>query len=189
MEDMEIILMRHGRPDIAHSGAIGSRDMPGWISRYNEAGTGNDLPPEASRALAARAGIVISSDLPRALSSLKTMGCDPVQTDALYREAELPVHSIGRLRLSPLAWSGIFRMLWLCGLSGNAETLHAAKARAAMAAQNLAALADNAQSPVLLMGHGIMNRLIARSLVRQGWREIRKPEKGYWGAGVYRLAE
>ncbi|EPP6253016.1 histidine phosphatase family protein, partial [Cronobacter sakazakii] len=47
----------------------------------------------------------------------------------------------------------------------------------------------NAQSPVLLMGHGIMNRLIARSLVRQGWREIRKPEKGYWGAGVYRLAE
>lgn len=39
------------------------------------------------------------------------------------------------------------------------------------------------------MGHGIMNRLIARILLRQGWREIRKPGKGYWGAGVYRREE
>lgn len=186
---MEIILMRHGRPDIANSGAIGSRDMPGWISRYNEADTGSDVPPSTSRQLAARAGTVISSDLPRALSSLKALGYEPVQTDALYREAGLPAYGIGGLRLSPLVWSSMFRVLWLCGLSGNAETLHAAKARAATAAENLATLAGNTEGPVLLMGHGIMNRLIARRLLRQGWREIRKPDKGYWGAGVYRLAE
>ncbi|ELY6247254.1 histidine phosphatase family protein [Cronobacter universalis] len=186
---MEIILMRHGRPDIARSDALGSRDMPGWINRYDEADTGTDLPPEASRELAARAGIVISSDLPRALSSLTALGCEPVQIDALYREAELPVHHVGRLRLSPLAWSGIFRVLWLCGLSGHAETLRTAKQRAAKAAENLATLAGNTESPVLLMGHGMMNRLIARTLIRHGWREIRKPDKGYWGAGVYCRAD
>ncbi|MCL7708677.1 histidine phosphatase family protein, partial [Enterobacter kobei] len=71
-------------------------------------------------------------------------------------------------------------MLWLCGLSGNAETLHAAKARAATAAENLATLASNKEGPVLLMGHGIMNRLIARRLLRQGWCEIRKSEEDYW---------
>ncbi|ELY4447940.1 histidine phosphatase family protein [Cronobacter malonaticus] len=186
---MEIILMRHGRPDIANSGVIGARNMPGWISRYNEADTGSDVPPSTSRQLAARADTVISSDLPRAISSLKALGYEPVQTDTLYREAELPAYGIGGLRLSPLAWSGIFRVLWLCGLLGNAETLHAAKARAATAAENLATLASNKEGPVLLMGHGIMNRLIARRLLRQGWCEIRKSEEDYWGAGVYRLSE
>ncbi|EOC1348239.1 histidine phosphatase family protein [Cronobacter turicensis] len=186
---MEIILMRHGRPAITNSGSLLARDMPDWITRYDLAGTGNDLPPEANRELATTAGIVISSDLPRALSSLKALGCEPVHTDALYREAELPVYGVGRLRLSPQAWSGIFRVLWLCGLSGNAETLRTAKQRAAKAAENLVTLAGNAESPVLLMGHGIMNRLIAHILMRQGWREIRKPGKGYWGTGVYRLTE
>ena len=85
---MEIILMRHGRPALTSSEPLLARDMPDWITRYDLAGTGNDLPPEASRALADRAGIVISSDLPRALSSLKALGCEPMHTDALYREAE-----------------------------------------------------------------------------------------------------
>ncbi len=186
---MEIILMRHGRPALTSPDSLLARDMPEWITRYDLAGTGNDLPPETSRALADRAGIVISSDLPRALSSLKALGCEPIHTDALYREAELPIYGVGGLRLSPLAWSGIFRVLWLCGVSGHVETLQGAKQRAVKAAENLATLAGNAESPVLLMGHGMMNRLIARRLLSQGWREIRKPGKGYWGAGVYRRAE
>lgn len=180
---MEIILMRHGRPDIANSGAIGSRDMPGWISRYNEADTGSDVPPPTSRQLAARAGTVISSDLPRALSSLKALGCEPMHTDALYREAELPVYGVGGLRLSPLVWSGIFRVLWLCGASGHAETLQGAKQRAVKAAGNLATFAGNAESPVLLMGHGMMNRLIARRLLSQGWCEIASRRKATGGRG------
>ena len=35
------------------------------------------------------------------------------------------------------------------------------------------------------MGHGIINRLIARELKSLGWREESQPGKGYWGAGVY----
>ncbi|HJE68756.1 hypothetical protein [Pseudomonas oryzihabitans] len=42
---------------------------------------------------------------------------------------------------------------------------------------------------VLLLGHGVMNRLIARQLQRQGWVEVSKSGSGYWGFAVYEKAE
>ncbi|ALB64956.1 hypothetical protein BN137_3658 [Cronobacter condimenti 1330] len=178
--------MRHGRPDIPDAQRLSARDMRGWITAYDLADTGSSTPPAISRQLATQADIVISSDLPRAMSSLRALGCTPAHTDALYREAELPVCHLGAVKLSPLTWAGLFRVLWLCGMSGDVESLRAAKARAAQAAQNLINLASASDENVLLMGHGIMNRLIASALLSKGWREILKPGKSYWSAGIYR---
>ncbi|ELQ5997169.1 histidine phosphatase family protein [Cronobacter dublinensis] len=182
---MKIILMRHGRPLLSQTGALKASDMRGWIADYDRADIGSDAPPAASRELAEHASVVISSDLPRALSSLAALGREPAQTDALYREAYLPVFRLGGLRMSPFTWAAIFRGLWLCGIAGEAEPLREAKRRAMDAADSLIRLSSTADDTVLLMGHGIMNRLIAGALRAKGWRETVKPGKGYWSAGVY----
>ncbi|ELY6226781.1 histidine phosphatase family protein [Cronobacter muytjensii] len=182
---MEIILMRHGRPFLASTGRLMARDMSGWVTEYDRADIGRDVPPPVSRQLAERADWVISSDLPRAVSSLRALDREPVRTDALYREAGLPVYHAGSLRLSPVAWTAIFRGLWLCGMSGEVEPLREAKRRAALAAESLMHLSPKPQGTVLLMGHGMMNRLIARALLQRGCRETHRPGKGYWSAGIY----
>ena len=179
--------MRHGEPHYRGAPKVSCREMAEWIDSYNLSSTGSDRPPEMAQIQAYRALSVLSSPLPRALSSLKTLGCEPGVIDDVFREAELPVIRIPGLRLSPFYWAALFRILWLCGLPGEAESVNVAKKRAVKAAEILVTVARHADGPVLLMGHGIMNRFIAKALMASGWKEETRPGKGYWGAGVYSL--
>lgn len=184
---MEIILMRHGKPVFTGNSRVTSPEMGEWISQYDLSDTSSDLPPVSSKALASDALRILSSPLPRALSSLKSLGREPDLIDEIFREAGLPVFQIPVFRLSPTLWASVFRIMWLCGISCNAERLVAAKQRAVKAADILVTFAKASNGPVLLMGHGVMNRLIARELMLLGWKEFRRQGNGYWNAGIYRL--
>lgn len=184
---MEIILMRHGKPACATSLKVTSREMPQWVAQYHLSETGNDMPPASARLLASGALQVISSPLPRTLSSLRTLGREPDLIDDVFREADLPLFPFPALRLSPLHWATLFRLLWLCGISRNTESFGMAKKRAAQAAGILIKRARETNGPVLLMGHGVMNRIIAKELMSQGWKVHSRPGQGYWNAAVYRL--
>ena len=81
----------------------------------------------------------------------------------------------------------VFRIMWFCGISRNVEPLGIAKQRAVQAADILVTSVKEANGPVLLMGHGVMNRLIAKELVSMGWKEYRRLGNGYWSAGIYSL--
>lgn len=159
--------------------------MADWISHYNLSDTGSDMPPQSSQALASSALQILSSPLPRALSSLKALGRTPTLIDDVFKEADLPIFHIPGLRLAPTFWALVFRIMWLCGLSPHIEPLRIAKQRALQAADILVTCAKTSNGPVLLMGHGVMNRLIARVLVSLGWKERRRQGKGYWSAGIY----
>jgi hypothetical protein len=98
----------------------------GWIESYNRSSTGSDRPPEMAQILAYRALTFLSSPLPRALSSLKTLGCEPGLIDEVFREAELPVFRIP-VTVIAFYWAALFRVLWLCGLSGEAECVSVVK--------------------------------------------------------------
>lgn len=93
--------MRHGEPEYRGAGKVSYREMAGWIDNYNRSSTGSDRPSEMAQILAYRALTFLSSPLPRTLSSLKTLGCEPGLIDEVFREAELPVFRIPGLRLSP----------------------------------------------------------------------------------------
>ena len=179
----------HGKPAFAGSAKVTSRKMSGWITEYDLADTGDDIPPESSKSLAFSASRIISSPLPRALSSLKALGPEPDVIDAVFREAGLPVFHIRGFRLSPAVWAAFFRVMWLCGLSRNVERVGTAKRRAAQAANSLVGLAKTSDGPVLLMGHGLMNRLIARELRSLGFKEYRCQGNGYWNASIYSLSK
>ena len=179
--------MRHGKPAFTGSLKVMSLEMAEWISRYDLSDTGSDMPPQSSKTLASSALRIISSPLPRARSSLTALGREPDLIDEVFREADLPVFHIPAFRLSPIFWASVFRIIWFCGISRNVELLGIAKQRAVQAADILVTSVKEANGPVLLMGHGVMNRLIAKELVSMGWKEYRRLGNGYWSAGIYSL--
>lgn len=184
---MEIILMRHGKPSFTGSSRVTSLEMDKWISQYDLSDTGSDMAPQSSKSLASSALHIISSPLPRALSSVRALGREPDLIDEVFREADLPVLRMPAFRLSPILWASLFRVMWLCGFSRNVETLSLAKRRAVQAAHILVTTAEESNGPLLLMGHGVMNRLIAKELISLGWKEGHRQGNGYWNASTYSL--
>ncbi|ECK0672200.1 hypothetical protein FQU54_25305 [Salmonella enterica subsp. diarizonae] len=104
--------------------------------------------------------------------------------DALFLETKLPVLNISRPKLSPLMNVFLLRILWLMGYDKNVESYRLAKPRSALAATKLIALSE-AHSPVLLMGHGIINRMIGSQLKREGFNKINVIGKSYWRSDIY----
>ena len=181
---MEIILMRHGRPILTKTGRIAPIDMQGWIEHYDLSVVATEGVPAASQTLADSAACIAASTAPRAMSSVQVLGHTPAVTDAVFCEAQLP-HALWRFpRLSPAVWAALFRLMWFCGYARGAASLQATQARAKTAAGKLVLLAE--AGPVMLLGHGIMNRLIGNELVALGWSRPAKHGSKYWSAGVYR---
>ncbi len=88
---MKIILMRHGRPTLKPCPSkVSPSDMHRWISDYNLSEVMDNPVPPTTRELTAQAKYIISSTMPRALTSLDRLGLKPFQTDTLFSEAELP---------------------------------------------------------------------------------------------------
>lgn len=182
---LQITLMRHGRPVLPSAGWVGPAGMAQWIAAYNRAEVPADSAPAAARAAAASANCVVSSTLARARSSALALGVAAAD-DAVFCETPLPHARWAQPRLPAGLWAGVFRLLWLAGYAPHGESLRQSRQRAAVGAQRLIDLA--ARGPVLLVGHGIMNRLIARELRAAGWRQAGAHPGGYWGAAVYRKA-
>lgn len=179
--------MRHGKPAFTGSAKVTSREMSNWIAEYDRSDTGEDTPPESSKSLAFSASRILSSPLPRALSSLKALDLEPDVIDEVFSEAGLPVFHMPGFRLSPAMWAAFFRVMWLCGISRDVERVGRAKKRAIQAAGILITIAKGSDGPVLLMGHGVMNRLIARELRSLGFKEYCCQGNGYWNVSIYRL--
>ena len=179
----EIILMRHGQPKLGATAKVSALDMKDWIEHYDRSEITHHPAPDASQQLAATATVIVSSSAPRALASALALGLEPTVVDALFCEAQLPYGRWKWPRLSPFTWAFILRILWLCGYSRRVESAGAAKLRANSAAQRLQALAGN--GPVLLLGHGWMNRMIAKQLEADGWTRQKRNSSQYWSAAVY----
>jgi hypothetical protein len=58
--------------------------------------------------------------------------------------------------------------------------------RAGEAAEKLISLAQEAEA-VFLVGHGVMNSLIAKQLLARGARGSRLTRSRYWDCSIYRM--
>lgn len=182
---MKITLMRHGKPVLAQTGWIAPVEMERWIECYNLSEVEVDSVPTTSLHLANSAACIVASSARRALSSVQTLGHTASVVDGVFCEAQLPFALWRFPRLSPFVWAAFFRMLWLFGYSRGADSIRVTQARAQTAAHKLIALAES--GPVLLVGHGVMNRLIAKELRALGWSGPTKQGSKYWSASVYAL--
>jgi broad specificity phosphatase PhoE len=181
-----IILMRHGRPLLQHARLVTPAGLRGWIDAYDRAQVDQGGVPRKVLALARGADLVVSSSAARALSSLRALGLDPDVVDGVFREADLPAGRWPAPLLPVQLWAACFRLRWLMGYHDGGESFAAARLRARDGAARLAALAESGS--VLLMGHGLMNRLIARELAACGWQGRRAGPRGYWSSAVYERA-
>ena len=184
---MEIILARHGRPNFSHRSWITPRQMKDWIRIYNQADVHVGEAPSDALAKARGCGIVVSSALPRCTQSAQALvhSNQSFVTDAVFCEADLPGGSWNAPRLPFAMLAALFRLAWFLGYSSNAESLLQTKARARHAAHRLVELSTQNGS-VFLVGHGIINMLIAKELLALGWSGPTRPIAKHWRYSVYR---
>jgi broad specificity phosphatase PhoE len=187
---MKIVLLRHGKPDIPHSGRLRPCEMRKWIESYNCAALDRSLVPSREAVKEAqRCSAVVCSDLPRSVESAKILGVSAVHwSDPNFREADLPCSNWRLPALPPKIWAELFRAVWFMGYPAGGESLKAARSRAVVCAQLLMAIAEE-HSSVLFVGHGFINRFIAGELLTNNWQGPAKPGRGYWSYSVYKFDE
>jgi broad specificity phosphatase PhoE len=179
---MQIILLRHGEPDLATWEKIPASQMPAWIAAYNDSGVKPDTGFVRDHLFAKfQSTFTVCSPLQRSIASAQLLFLDkPDLVDALFVEADLPVFKIPLIRLAPQVWGVLFRVFWFFGLSANGEGNALFKQRVGLAAESLVQLAHQHES-VLLVGHGILNRFLAKELLAKGWVGEAAPNgKVYW---------
>ncbi|MCZ6783430.1 MAG: histidine phosphatase family protein [Proteobacteria bacterium] len=183
---MKIVLVRHGKPDHDGMTPVSGTRFGEWLRAYDAAPVDVELPPPgALRARAREAALLVTSPLRRSLESAALLAPDAaVLTEDQFRESALPSRVPTSIRLNPHVWTRLTRAAWLLGWSPDVEGVAAVRARARVAARRLVELAS-AKHPVWLVGHGILNGLIAGELRRAGWRGPRRRPTRYWADVVF----
>jgi len=186
---MQIVLLRHGKPNVPKHGRLRANELHKWIESYNSAGiVPEPVPSRDAIKISNACNAVVCSDLPRSVESAKALGVKGINViEPAFREMGLPFGSFPPLKLSPNIWARFFRALWFLGYSSNSESIREARLRASNGANRLKEMAINDGS-VLLVGHGIVNRFIAKELLSNGWKGPENPGKKYWNFGVYEYA-
>jgi len=182
-----ITIVRHGTVEINKSKKVSALDFGLWINEYNRATVKDDCDKkdEIFQLLDA-AEFVVCSKLSRSIESVALFDKSPCVINKAFNEAPLPNTSWIRLKLAPAMWLIFFRMIWLLGYSKNTESYAAVKIRAKVAAKMLIDLSrDN--NDVVLMGHGLMNRLIIKELVFYKYMKIENGGNKNWSYSVLRL--
>jgi broad specificity phosphatase PhoE len=187
---MKIVLMRHGEPKIDLSDMLkkkcSANELKTIFGVYINSGlnTQKRLPPEALR-VAKTCNAIVCSDLPRSIESATALGVLNINLiDSIFREADLPYTNWRYPKLTVFTWGIFFRVLWYLGYSNRADSITSVKRRAETAAVKLKQMADEHGS-VILIGHGIINRFVAKKLRYNGWRGPKNPGYNYWEYGIY----
>jgi broad specificity phosphatase PhoE len=183
---MKIVILRHGKPVIPSLGKLSASAFSEWVDKYNAAGLcPTSQPTNHAMKRADDCNAVVCSALPRSVESAKAFNNKGFfLSDPIFNEAGLPVANWQTMKLSPKTWAVVFRLLWLLGYSRNSESFKDAKSRASEAVERLSEIAQRYES-VLLVGHGVYNRILANELRRHGWLGPKNPGSRYWAFGVY----
>lgn len=187
---MQIVLVRHGKPDIDIKD-IRAAQLADWVQQYNSADLlPGSTPPTALLDLAQH-GVILCSDLKRSQQSAQRIleqhrGIEQRLTGhSIYREIDLPKLHFPSPNFSPATWVVVFRLLWLLGLSRQCESFFAAKKRAQFAGRQLE-LAAQQHGSVMLVGHGLFNRFIAKALRQRNWLGPTHTGSLHWDYAVFK---
>lgn len=184
---MEIFLLRHGKPDIPPLDGVSPLTFGCWIQAYNAAGLDQqEIASQQALNNAAQCRVIVCSALKRSLESARALEAEKIiLSDPVFNEAGLPFGKRSWPKLSPQLWAIYYRILWLIGYFSGSESYEQTKIRAKTATRQLHDLALKHKS-VLLVGHGVFNRMLARELRNLGWQGPSSPGTDYWHAGCYR---
>jgi broad specificity phosphatase PhoE len=178
----EILLVRHGKPQVDHNTRIRGCEFARWVAEYDDAPIDRSfLPSPELLARLTRIPCIMTSTMRRSVESASIFAPGrSALAEPLFREAGIPTGIPFRIALSPGSWDALSRAAWLLGMASGDESFQKARVRAAQAAARLVALAHQHGS-VALVGHGMLNTLIIRALRGSGWTGTGTP-RVYWGS-------
>ncbi|MDD2450299.1 MAG: hypothetical protein PHU67_00105 [Sulfurovum sp.] len=180
----QITFIRHAKVDMDSILPIYSRELTAWEERYNSAQIVTETLPEDALIQRIRsADYVVSSTLKRSIDSLGLLEVEIDEKNGLFNEAAIPRLNGVRLKMKPVHWLVLFRLLSLLGVGRWAGTLRETRKEAQKAAERLSQLSAE-HDHIVLMGHGVMNWLIRKELSKKGWRAEGREVHGNWGSTV-----
>ena len=166
-----IHLVRHGRTSHTQSGWLDHRAVDEWRIAYDAAGLlAGEAPPAALHAIAARAGVVVASDLPRAIESAALLLPEGrIHHSPLLRETPLPIPALAGVRMPMSLWALAIGMKWMREMrQPGVRSRREPWGRARQAAEWLESLAEEHES-VLAVTHGAFRAYLATTLESRGW--------------------
>lgn len=183
---MRIILIRHGRPDIAVAPRASHSEFCSYIDAYEEAGLDpGSAPPEELQDLVSELTAVFTSGRKRSHDSARVLAPHAeLIADPLFVEAPLAAPPIPILRMKVPKWAVVARILWHAGYHPEIENYRRAKHRASEAADILTARARR-DGAAALIAHGYFNLLIGRELRRRGFKKSGSHRARFWNAVTY----
>jgi broad specificity phosphatase PhoE len=188
---LEVHLVRHFVTDGVPATWLDRDGLRAWFASEGERGVVAGAEPSAAlvAAVAASRRLVVSP-LARARATAEVVLARLAPTDRPevivvddLVEIPLPVLPVPGLRLPLDAWDAAARIAWLAGWSGGVESRREAMARGRRVARWLAHLAP--EGPVVAVGHGFTNIVVARELRRLGWQGPRLPDHRNGGLSTY----
>jgi len=189
---MRLLLIRHGRSSCSTPpGLVDRAGVERWLTAYDEAGlAADDAPPPALVAEVARAHLVVSSDLPRALASaaLLAPGREPL-VSPLFREVPLPIPRSLVSRLPAMVWGALMHLRWVFEIArgrGDSQDAVEQSRAAARWCTDACARLPGGEQVIAVATHGVFRRVLARHLLREGWR-FAPGRRSYAHWSVWRL--
>jgi broad specificity phosphatase PhoE len=184
---VRLVLVRHGPSAHPHRGTLDRAGLQQWRDAYDGAGISAGVrPPESLIELAAGAGHVVASDLPRAVESAQRLAPHrEIRVSALLREAPLAIPR-WPTRLPLLAWEALIHTRWSLQRIRGTDAAGPDWVRAATAARWLTEIVADGTMAVVVT-HGVFRRLVAMQLAGLGWVSSRR-EGGYrhWSCWSFR---
>jgi broad specificity phosphatase PhoE len=183
---MRIILIRHGRPNIATAPRTSHREFRSYIDAYEEAGLDPEsMPPDELHDLLGELDAVFTSERKRSVDSARALAPHAeLIADPLFAEAPLASPPIPLLKMKVPKWAVVARILWHAGYHPEIENYRRAKHRAVQAADILVKRA-RADGAAALVAHGYFNYIIGRELRRRGFRKSGSHRAHFWNSVVY----
>lgn len=185
-----VALVRHARSSHVHAGWISASGFREWREAYEAAGIHEDeRAPAPLEQLSSRAGLVLSSDAPRAVASARLLAPGhEVVVSPLLRELDLEGPALGSLRLPLRAWAVAVGGRTLLRTLRRQYPSEAEAARIDDAAAWLEELAAQ-HSLIVAVTHAMFRRRLAARLVQAGWQAEPGPRSMQpWSAWIFRQA-
>ena len=177
------MLVRHGRSSHTVTGLLDLAAFRQWRVAYEAAGIDPaDRPPAELDYLAERAGVLVSSDIRRAVESARLLSAGrDVIASPLLRELALQAPPLRWIRMPLLGWAVAVGVRWLFRRS-HATPEEEERVRAA--ADWLIELAVG-DGDVLALTHASFRSVLAKELVRRGWRVMPRRTSSHWSAWFF----
>ncbi len=180
----QIVLIRHGEPNIDKKGWRNREEAVKYIYSYDSVGV---IPFDFIPLCVPfrQDAVIYHSPLPRAKHTASLLfGYRQMIEDVRFREFERKVFRFINVKLPLGFWIGTSRILWLMGMNKrDIESFKNAKKRAKDNALFLISQADT-HGVVVLVAHGFHNKYVMKYLQHQGWKKVRKDGNGYLAVNV-----